>query len=339
MNVYPSNTFQGRFFKQLEQQFDKRGQMVNAVCNTLNLGRDAVYRRLRGDTALTANELFSLAQEFKIQLDNEEAYSSQNQQIEYPYSIHEIVNELEYYQQLEKLSIEVSQLPGVEVDYASPELPIYYEFLTPTLLAFKVYRYGLNSWNFDKWKGLSFRPELIDPKVFEIADRLVPLLFKIPCRELWSVGILDITLRQIEHAVKVGQLNDPELVAKMFEEIEMTIKHMAAMATSKKRFPPGREAREDDPSFLVYYNELTNTDNVIIIKSPYQSYVFSTFVHPNYLVSKEERIQTQMETWFDNLTHSSNVLDCAAGQYCRQYFVQLRRTVKATENRVNGLLG
>lgn len=216
--------------------------------------------------------------------------------------------------------------------------PSITSFFTPTLLAFKTYVYGLTSWNFSKWKDVDFRPELIDPKVFEITDRLIPLLFKIPGRDLWSVGILDITLRQIEHAVEVGQLNDPELVAQMFEEIELTIKHMDRMASSKKKFPPGREARENDPDFVVYHNELTNTNNVVIIKSPYQSYVFSTFVNPNYIVSRDSRIQSQMETWFNNLANSSNVLDSTAGQYCRKYFARLRRAAKSTENRVNGLL-
>ena len=124
----------------------------------------------------------------------------------------------------------------------------------------------------------------------------------------------------------------------MFDEIELVIQHMDRMATSKKKFPPGREAREDDPDFSVYHNELTNTNNVIIIKSPYKSCVFSTLVNPNCMVSTNERVQNQMETWFDNMVSNSNVLDSTAGQYCRQYFVRLRRSVKATQNRVNGLI-
>lgn len=338
MNAYPSETFQSWFFKQLEQRFSKRGKMVSAICEALSLGRDATYRRLRGDTALTAEEMLTLSRKFGIPLDDLEAYPDNQQQIDYPNGLNQVTSELDYYQRLEKQSLEILQLPGLQIDYASPELPFYYEFFTPTLLAFKTYVYGLTSWNFEKWKNTDFRPELIDPKVFEITERLMPLLFKIPGRDLWSVGILDITLRQIEHSVKIGQLNDPDLIAKMFEEIELTIQHMDRMATSKKKFPPNREAQEDDPDFSVYHNELTNTNNVLIIKSPYQSYVFSTFVNPNYIISTDTRIQNQMETWFDNMLASSNVLDSTAGQYCRQYFAQLRRAVKATENRVNGLI-
>jgi hypothetical protein len=67
--------------------------------------------------------------------------------------------------------------------------------------------------------------------------------------------------------------------------------------------------------------------------------VLATFVNPNYLVSTDELIQAQMETWFDNLVDSSNVLNYTASQYCLQYFVRLRRAAKATENRVAILIG
>ena len=338
MNAFPTETFQYWFFKQLEQRFEKRGQMVDAIINTLSIGRDATYRRLRGDTALTADELLTLAREFDVSLDCATDDPQRRQKIDYPFDLNQLTTELDYYTQLERQCMELLSLPNLTIDYASPELPFYYEFFTPTLLAFKTYVYGLTSWNFKKWRNVEFRPELIDPKVFEITKRLQPLLFNVPGRDLWSVGIMDITLRQIEHAVEVGQLNDPELIARMFNEIEMTIQHMDKMAASGKKFPPGREAMESDPDFAVYHNELTNTNNVVIIKSDYQSFVFSTFVNPNYIVSSDERIQFQMETWFDNMMNSSNILDSSAGQYCRKYFARLRRAAKTTEDRVNGII-
>jgi hypothetical protein len=338
MNAHSSETFQSWFFKQLEQRFDKRGKMVNSICKTLNIGRDATYRRLRGDTALTADEMLVLARKFNIQLNDSETCPDKRQQIDYPNGFNQVTSELDYYQRLEEQCMALLKLSELEIDYASPELPFYYEFFTPTILAFKTYIYGLTSWNFGKWKNVDFRPELIDPKVFEITDRLMPLLFKIPGRELWSVGILDITLRQIEHAVEVGRLNDPEIIEKMFDEVELMIKHIDLMATSKKKFPPGRKAQCSDPDFSVYHNELTNTNNVVIFKSLQQSCVFSTFINPNYIITKDDHIQHQMETWFNNMVSSSNVLDSTAGQYCRRYFARLRRTAKMTKNRVNGLI-
>lgn len=128
MNAHPSGTFQGWFFKQLEQRFDKRGDMVKTICEVLNVGRDATYRRLRGDTALSADEMLTLARKFRIQLNQPDIYPDDNQRIYYPNGLNQVKSELEYYQMLEEQCMEMLQLPDLQVDYASPELPFYYEF-------------------------------------------------------------------------------------------------------------------------------------------------------------------------------------------------------------------
>jgi len=178
----------------------------------------------------------------------------------------------------------------------------------------------MTSWNFAKWKGVEFRPQLIDPEVFEIAQRILPYICRLPGRELWSVGILDVTLRQIEHAVDVGRLVDRKLIERMFLEVEMIISHMETMTKYGKRFMPGTVPNDDCPDFSVYHNEMTNTNNVIIIKSPERSFVISTLVNPDYIISTDERIQRKMEIWFENLIENSDALIADSGKYKYIYF-------------------
>jgi hypothetical protein len=333
MNAFPSNNFQQSFFKQLEEQFTKRGEMVNELSDTLNVGRDAVYRRLRGDTTLSADELMLLARKYDINLDAKQEVSKT---IDFSNTLYQINSEVEYLQDVERQINSVSSLKGVRMDYATPELPLFYVLLMPTLLAFKMYVYGLTSWDFSKWKGGNFRPELMDPEIYKIAQRALPPLCKLPGRELWSVGILDVTLRQIEHAVDVGRLIDFELVKRMFSEVEGIIDHMEAMTECGKRFLPGTVPTDKSPNFCVYHNELTNTNNVIIVKSEEGSFVLSTFVNPDYIISTDERIQKRMETWFENLIENSDVLIANSGKYKEQYFSQLRRLSAVTKQRIEG---
>lgn len=306
--------------------------MVHALCQVLNLGRDAIYRRLRGETVLSADELILLSRKYDIKLD---AYMESAPQLNYPAAFENITCELQYYKQLEQHVMSITSLDGVSIDYATPELPIYYDLFTPTLLAFKTFVYGLTTWNLDKWKGKVFSPNLIHPEVFEVAERLLVPLFKVPGRELWSIGILDITLRQIEHAVDVGRLTDPKFVNLMFNELERIVDHMEEMARCGKRFAPGNKQEENDPDFCVFHNEMTNTNNVIIIKSRNFSTVFSTFINPDYIISTDERIQSKMETWFDNLVANSNVLDVNSGKYIEKFFTRLRRVVAISKQRID----
>lgn len=105
MNAFSSNNFQRSFFKELESQFAKRGEMVSALSEALNVGKDGVYRRLRGDTTLSADELIVLAQKYNISLDVEQTEQvSQGipRFIDLPEALHNIKSEIDYFRGLEQ---------------------------------------------------------------------------------------------------------------------------------------------------------------------------------------------------------------------------------------------
>ena len=334
-----TTTYQNQFFRRLEQKFSKRKDMVNAIGEVLHVGRDAVYRRLRGDTALTADEMMQLANRFGIvlRLDNGNRVIG-DQLIIYPSWQQHITSEVVYFANLARQVEQMAAMPDAVLDYATPELPLYYELMMPTLLAFKTYVYGQTSWNIERWAGKPFHPSLIDPAIGAYVDRILPVLFNLPGREIWSVGILDVTLRQIEHAVEVGRLVDRTVIGQMFSELSNMIDHMEQMINAGKRFLPGQQPTPDAVDFRIYHNELTNTNNVILVKSPQQNYVFTTFVNPNYLISTNEQLFVKLSSWFDNLIASSNVMDVVSPRYHRKYFAQLRRTVTAAQGRVEAHL-
>lgn len=243
-------------------------------------------------------------------------------------------SEKDYFLSLEKQIVLAKTIPGARVDYATSELPLFYELYSPTLLAYKTYLFGLTTWNFEKWKGKSFSVDLIDPEIYEIAERSLKAAYSFPSRELWSIDILDVTLRRIEHGVQTGYLSAPHLVERMFSEIEVIIQHMEDMVREGKRFVPSEKPTKESPDFRVYHNELSNTNSVVIVDSKLQSIVFSTLITPNYLVTYDERIVKQMKLWFNNLLDKANVLSADSAKYTTTYFHNLRRKVGNTKQRI-----
>ena len=61
----------------------------------------------------------------------------------------------------------------------------------------------------------------------------------------------------------------------------------------------------------------------------------STFINPNFIISVDERIQTKLEIWFDNLVDNSNVLDATSGKYVEKFFTRLRRVVALSRQRID----
>ena len=64
------NSFQIKFFEDILEKFPKKSQAVDELSDLLKVGKDAVYRRLRGDTVLTPDELTILAKHFRISIDH-----------------------------------------------------------------------------------------------------------------------------------------------------------------------------------------------------------------------------------------------------------------------------
>ncbi|MTB49980.1 helix-turn-helix transcriptional regulator [Lewinella sp. W8] len=329
--------FQKVFFDRLLDRFEKKGTLVTELERVLRLSKDAIYRRLRGDTALTANELILLAEKFNLPLDQGRVDNSPT--FVHSHNFVPIRTELEYYETLEEQIKMFVNVPNVSIDYATPELPLFYEFMMPTLLKFKTYVYGITTWNFEKWRNQPFHPDLIDQRVMDIASRIVDSSYKFGGQELWSIGILDVTLRQIEHNVQIGMLNDDDLIRQMFRELEDVVEHLEHMARVGKRFPRGGTAGEEAPDFNVFHNELANTNNVILVNMPDLSVVFTTFMNPNYLVNMDQEVCRQTKVWFNNLVESADALGKSGNKHTQTYFKRLSDNIGEAKLRIAAMKG
>lgn len=325
--------FQQRFLQRLQTKFDSRGELVASLVDTLQVGRDAIYRRLRGDTALTANELVLLSRHYRVPID-EGRNLEDIPVLHYHSGANQIESDESYFRQLRSHTQGIVSLPNPRVDYATPELPIFYEFGTPVLRAFKVFVYGTTTWRLKKWDDVPFSPALISPQTTKLIEGVLDDAGRIPGRELWSINILDVTLRQVAYMAQIGRFANTADLSAIFEELHLIIDHLEEMVRTGKRYPIGGEPTDESPDFSVYHNELSNTNNAILVRSDISRLLFSTLVNPNYVTSTDPRVLHDVQQWFDRLVENSNTLNNQTGKYTNQYFGRLRQQVDAARERV-----
>ena len=325
--------YQQRFFERLGRRFTSRSELVQAVAEDLHLGRDAIYRRLRGDTSLTADEMMRLADIYHLRTDTGPQLDSTGPCLRYPDDWAPIHDEYDYFVQLHNRWEKLKRLPGANFDLASPELPMQYELSTPVLRAFKIYMYGVTTWKLKKWEGLDFSPGLISTSLHDLVDGIVVDHYSVSARELWSIGILDVTLRQIGYVAQVGKFADPEDLDRIFAELYRIVDHLERMVRTGKRFPLGQDPGADSSEFEVYHNELSNTSNVILVKSDLRPFLFTTLVTPNYVATSDPDLCAETQQWFDNLVKYGSPLNAGSAKYAAQYFGYLRGLIRKYEER------
>lgn len=332
-----NDNFQQRFFERLSNRFPSRAELVRRVGETINVGRDAVYRRFRGETRLTVDEMIILSRAFDIQprlglADVERKNVSTG--LRYPDQRGDVRDPEAYITFLRHQLDMMRELPELSFDFATPELPIYYEFYSPLLFTFKMFIHGITTWDVAGWRETKFRPDLLDPRLHRSVRQAIREQYAFEARELWSIGVLDVTLRQISYVAQINRFSDPDDAHRLLDELLTIIDHLELMAKKGKRFYPGEEAREDSPNFCVYHNELSNTNNVALFTSRDHRFLFTTLVSPSYIATADDRYCNSVHRWFEKLIEHGNPLHSAGGKYAAQYFGRLRRQVEHCREQV-----
>jgi len=328
-----NSSYQQLFLERLSSRFTSRSELVREVSAVLHLGRDAVYRRLRGDTALTADEMMLLAEVFKLRMQIGGKQRRRVPTLRYPDGRHSTRDEFDHFIYLQLRLDEMQKLTGVSFDHAAPELPMYYQLSMPVLRSFKIFMYGITSWNLKKWEGLDFTPELISEPLHGIVEQTIYSQYDLPARELWSIGILDVTLRQVNYMAQVGRFASRDHLYQIYEELLLIIDHLESMVDSGKRFPLGSGPTAESPDFRVYHNELCSTNEVVLVKSSTTTHLFTTLMPPNYIASAHPALCAEVQLWFDKLVAHGNVLHFEASKYAAQYFGYLRQQVTDQQRR------
>ena len=132
---------------------------------------------------------------------------------------------------------------------------------------------------------------------------------------------------------QVGKFAKKEYLELIFDELYEVVDHLELMVRSGKRFPMGSEPGPDSPTFQVYHNELSNTNNAVIVNSKSHSVMFSTLVNPNYVMSDDPRILADVKRWFERLVAGGNTLSAESAKYTIQYFGHLRQQIEAAKCR------
>lgn len=325
---------QQQYFERLLALHPSKLDMVSKLTRLLNLSKDAVYRRLRGATALTANELLELQKHYQLSYDSEENASL----FQFNYAGGDIKSPGDYIDQLQERLEQIKQLTNLEVLIANPGLPFFHEMVFPRLMAFKLFIYGSTCWNFPGWREMRFRPEIIDQQVLDKAFQVGAFSYSVPGHELWTMGILHATLDQIEFMHMADRFHDDRQAFDLLDDLSDLVEHLEAMAKNGRKFVPGTSP-EKGAAFLPAQNELANNDNVILVQSDQANVLFATFITPNFLQTADPKVCKLTRNWFNVIDELSTPLGADAGKQRNWYFNRLRRQLDGAKKRLRTQAG
>jgi len=314
--------------------FEKRSQAVDVLSEKLNIGKDAVYRRLRGDTILTPEEIALLARDYNISLDALVFEDTDTLFFKYSPFIKPINEFRDFLLPIQQGFEEIQKLPDTHIYYTYCEIPFFLYCFFPELISFKLYVWGRTVWDFDYLTETQFDFEVIPYSIIQITEELLASYKSIPSTELWSLNIVDNTLNQIEYFVNSGKFKDDNDALSLCDKLLALIEHMRAMALHGTKFLINGSPEDGGAYFNLYHNEMVYTNNTIFVNNPVRPMVYTTFSNPNFLISTDRKVCEYMDNWFTRLIAKSNPISTHSEKNRDWFFNALKRKINISRKRI-----
>ena len=330
----PSLNLQEQFFDLLLTRYPRRADAVEALSDLLHLAKDAIYRRMRGDTFLSPAELSLLAQHYHISLDALMLGQTNNVLCEFNAFSHKLNDFTDYLSGFIADLEPLRRIPNVHMHYASVEIPVLtYNFL-PELISFKLYAWGRTTWNFAYLRDRPFDFDLVTAPVIRLSQTLLDQYVAMDSTELWSAQIMDNTLAQIEYHLYSGGFRQPEDALTLCAKLSEWAAHLKAIAAAGKKFRIGEKPETGQGKLHLYHNEMVYANITALISSDYGQVVYSAFCNPNFIKSTDPKLCVFTADWFKTLITKSNPISTTAEKNREWFFGELHKKIERVEQRI-----
>jgi len=328
------NTVQLNFISRIREMLPKNYSLVDEIADLLDVSKDSAYRRIRGETALTIDEIVILCNRFKISLDS--FLQDDLGSVTFGYGRVEC-SEKGFINYLESIANDlerISKAEQKEIYYAAEDIPIFHHYRFPGLAKFKMFYWMKSVLNVPDLEKQKYNPALINDEILDIGKRIQELYTSIPSVEIWTDVTIISLLKQIEYYWETGLFRSRDdaisVCNEAAEEFEF-INHQAELST---KYLKEADKFTNENNFALYYSDIEINNNCILVTANDMKVVYLTHNTFNKISTTNVRFCEDTYDWFRNLIKKAVLISGVSEKQRVQYFRKVNSWLDETRNRI-----
>lgn len=321
-------------FDQVNEKLPSHSSLVHELSEMLNVSTDSAYRRLRGQTKVSLEEAVFLARKFGLSLDAMFHHTKNSFPFTYKGVNYNVPDLESHYRGLLMEFEKADMMEGTKIYYATKDIPMFHILSFPELAAFRIFFWNKTIYNNEEHQNLTFSLEMAESSIINIGKQLAMKYIKIPSMEIWSDEIMSSTINPILYYYESGVIEKRSVALHLLDELDKFLIHVRKQAELGGKFLPDQEGPINPGNFEMYYNEVTLTNNTIIMQSGDKRYAYLIQNAINYLLTDNSTFCDQTEAWIKHLTKKSVKISTQAEKFRQKYFAQMHRQVDRIRDRI-----
>ena len=320
------NNNQENFFNYLIKRYSKE-KVLHVMTEVLGIKKGAAYKRLKGDTALMADEMIRIAARFGVSLD---AAVENKHFLTFEYPFTEGGTVIDFLDSYTFFSKPLRNLQWESTfTYMANELPVFYYFSHHHIFTFL-----LAVWNHLHWDETTLmikEQRSIDPRLEQLRNDLSNYFEAYPVTEIWNSNMLSNLYQQILFCVTIRAFEDKSFIRSLTSDISRLIKHLHELTGI------GRQ-QSKYPKSKIYLNEFGNYQNLALYRSEKLTTTFIGFDMPHFIVSYSPAFYDFSAKWIEKIKRHSILISSEGYQFRELFFLKMNKDFEQFKDRLEKLV-
>jgi hypothetical protein len=324
---------QKALFDAISSQLPPNRSLVDTLMDILEVSRDSVYRRLRGDTRIDFDEASKLAMHFSISLND----IMHNKEDRIVFQRDRFIHSVEDLQQMLQNNLDtftiIEQSSARKVYYLAKDIPFFHIYGFPELASFRMYVWLKSVYYIDKIDGKNFSMSDIPQSLVDLASKIYRKYERIPVVEIWNETTPSSLLMQIDYYYEAGLFSSKEEALNICEQFRLMVRRIYKSALNGYRVLENGTA-VPNATFEMYINEILIMDNHILSEVNGNLRYFMPYGGVNYIVTADRSICTDMKSYIDRQLTKSSLISQVSEKERNRFFIRLGRQIEQLREKI-----
>lgn len=320
------------FIQKLKDNLAPNVGLAEELAELLEVSIDSAYRRIRGETDLSIDEIYTITKKYNISIDS--IFSSLGDSVTFTYTkLTDSADNFDKY--INRIYAHVKTIGAFnekKITYIAEEVPLFYSFFSEKLIQFKLFYWQRSVLNVPDFQGKKFEFGLIPEEQIKLAKSAFEEYKKIPSVEVWTSETILTIIKQVDFYVDSGVFKNKEDALRVVEEIRSMVKYVEQCAETGRK-----EATSQNENYSLYNSEVVLGTNCVYINTGPAKYAYITFNTFNSLTTNNVEFCDETDHWVKNIIKKSTLISGVAEKQRYQFFSKMYINIDNCFERIKNL--
>lgn len=319
---------QQQLFQTIKSRLASNASVSDEVAALLDISTDSAYRRMRGEKAITFDELYKIAMHYRISLDQlmdiqTGGFLFQGNILNpkthrYDAYLTGMMHNIAYFNSFKKK----------EFYYLCKDTPIFHYFNSRDIAAFKYFFWMGTLIYFPEFRNRKVSLDEYPDEMFGLGNKILGFYNQVDTYEIWNIESMNSTLHQIEYYLDNGLFKTDEDALRVYEGMEKVLDHLEEQAKLGYKFHINDPEKKLLGKYNMYYNEIVILDNTMLIMLDNTKLAMVPHMAINYMMTRDLAFCESYSQYVLNLIRRSTLISEVSEKERARFFRRMRERIE-----------